>query len=54
MSRFDLAHVDPSDSGFDALGKGATSPAETQAPGGAYLALFAAAGTNATVTVVPD
>ena len=42
------------DGDFNVLGKGTTSPAETHAPTGAYLALFAAASTNATVTVVPD
>ena len=40
MSRFDLAHVDPNESGFDALGKGVEegkSPEGAQQPAGRYL-----------------
>ena len=38
----------------DYLGGGYTFPQTTHAPAGAYLVLFGAAGTKATVTVVPD
>jgi ribonucleoside-diphosphate reductase alpha chain len=34
MSRFDLAHVDPRESSFDALGKGVEEGKEPEAPGG--------------------
>jgi ribonucleoside-diphosphate reductase alpha chain len=37
MSRFDLAHVDPTESGFDALGKGVEEGKEPDPPHNKYL-----------------
>jgi len=37
MERFDLAHVDPSDTGFDALGKGVEEGKPTGQPANKYL-----------------
>jgi hypothetical protein len=39
------------DGDFSVLGKGTTSPAETHAPAGSYLALFVPAGSSTTVSV---
>jgi len=39
------------DGDFNVLGKGTTSPAETHAPAGGYLALFGPAGASTTLTV---
>jgi ribonucleoside-diphosphate reductase alpha chain len=37
MSRFDLAHVDPSESNFDAMGKGVEEGKQPDAPSNKYL-----------------
>jgi ribonucleoside-diphosphate reductase alpha chain len=37
LSRFDLAHVDPRDAGFDALGKGVEEGRPAEAPAAKYL-----------------
>ena len=41
------------DGDFNVLGKGTTSPAETHAPAGSYLALFGPAGSSTALTVTP-
>jgi ribonucleoside-diphosphate reductase alpha chain len=37
MGRFDLAHVDPSESNFDAMGKGVVEGKQPEAPNNKYL-----------------